>query len=100
MRGERRGEKVDIVEKKTREFLVVGVTLGLARPDRHRPGALLGKDGLVVPIGAFHEPHGQRALGVARPGDEFAQILLAVAQIDLEGDAHLRLPAEFLLLED
>ena len=58
VRGECRGDDVDVVQEKTGELLVVGVAFGLARPDRYGPGALLGEDGFEVPISAFHEPHG------------------------------------------
>ena len=90
---------VDVLQQERGELLVIGIRLGLARPHRHRPFALPGHDGLVVPVGALDEPHIEPAAARPRPGEQIPQVLLAVAKVGLERDPHPGLLGELGLLQ-
>ena len=100
VRGEVRRDEVDVFEQEQRELLVVGVRLGLFLPDGDGPIALLGDDGLVVPIGALDEADIERAVVFAGPGDKVAKVGLAIAEVGLHGDADRGLRAELGFLEN
>jgi hypothetical protein len=67
VRGERGRRDVGVLEEQERELLVVRVALRLPRPDRHGPAPLAGEDRLVVPVGALHEAHDDRAASPSSP---------------------------------
>jgi hypothetical protein len=100
VRGEVRRDHVDVLEEEQRELLVVGVGLGLLLPDRGGPLALLGDDGLVVPVGALDEADVDHPVVPAGPGDEIAEVGLAIAQVGLHGDADGGFLGELRFLED
>ena len=100
MRRKRGRHDVDMLEEEQREFFIVRVALGLLRPHGHRPVALLRKNRLVVPIGAFHEAHADGAGVFPRPRDEVAEVALAVAQVGLQRDADRGLFAKLVFFED
>ena len=50
-----------VVVQQAHAALEVGVGLDLALVDRHRPALGPRVDRLGVPVGALHQPHGQRA---------------------------------------
>ena len=83
-----------VVDQPARELLEVDVGLGLDLEHRRLPAVLGGLDDLVVPVGALHEPHGQRrraaGAGAGDPLDDRVERLRRVAQVGLEHDAGRR----------
>ena len=100
VRRKGRGDDVDVLEQQGGKLLKVGVAFRLVRPHRHGPVALPGEDGLGVPVGALHEADGEGAAARAGPGDQRAEVPLAVAEVGLEGDADRRALAELGFFAD
>ncbi len=100
VRGERGCDDVNILEESDGEAFEARIAFGFVRPDRGRPIALLGDDGFIVPIGAFDQTNGERALARPSPFNEGIQIRFRRAQVSLQRDAHGGLSGEFLFFEN
>ena len=100
VRGEGGRRDVGVLEEQHRQLLEVGVALGLLGPDRNGPAPLAGERRLEVPVGALHQAHHDRAVRLAGPCDQVAEVALAVTQVGLDGDADGGRLAELVLGED
>ncbi len=97
--GEGRAHDVDALQHEAREAFVGDVRIGLVREDRHGPALLPGENGLVVPVSALDEAHGQRPAAAAPPGDQGLQVVAGVAQVGLHDHAGLVEAAKLLFVE-
>ena len=98
MAGERGPDRAVVVLEQAGAALVVGVGLVLVLEHRDRPARRLRVHGLGVPVGALHQPHGDRPAARRRPGDQVGEVVAAVAQVGLDDDAGVEV-GELVLAE-
>ena len=67
---DRGAEHVVALDEETGLGLEVGVRLAFLGEHRHGPVVLGGDDGLIVPVGSFHEPDPDRGAAPHRPVGE------------------------------
>ena len=58
--------------------------------DGGRPVILAGGDGFLIPIGSFDQAYRDRIAPFFCPDDQILQVLVAIAEVGLEGDSNIR----------
>ena len=65
--------------------LVVGIGGHFLAVDRAGPAVLPSGNGLLIPVGTFHQAHGDGGAPVFGPNHQVFQIVVAVPQVGLQG---------------
>ena len=84
--AERCADLAVVIVQKARALLVARVGLGLVLEDRDRPMLSLRLHGLGVPVGALHEPDGERHRPRSGELDDRFEVVPRLLQIRLQRD--------------